>query len=355
MAWYKRLNWVNAIFLIVTPVIVSIFIPLNIIFHGFDWRLVLIFILGCLATSVSITGGYHRLFAHRSYEANWLLKLFYLVFGAAALQGSAIKWCSDHRRHHKHVDTDVDPYSISKGFLFAHVGWVFLKDDPQYREFRSQDLKADPLVVWQNKYYFLLAVIVGFGIPTLIGLAFGSPWGGLLWGGFARVVITHHCTFFINSLCHMWGKQPYGKKNSARDNFVLAFFTYGEGYHNFHHRFEADYRNGVRWYQWDPTKWWIRSLSFFKLTRNLKRVPDSEILKARLQADESLFIAAGSYNERLREIKTNIEERLRQMAQFRKEKLKFEFKSARIELRALLAQWRLARRLYGKRRVEFAA
>jgi stearoyl-CoA desaturase (delta-9 desaturase) len=170
--------------------------------------------------------------------------------------------------------------------------------------------------------------------------------------------VTHHCTFFINSLCHLWGDQPYGDKTTARDNFVLAFLTYGEGYHNFHHRFEADYRNGIRWYHWDPTKWLIRTSAFLGLTRNLRKVSEAEILKARLAADEQKLMRFGQYNPRFQEIRKKIEESQNKVLQFKKryqdikkdfseqrdvriEELKVELRLARIELEAALKQWQL--------------
>jgi stearoyl-CoA desaturase (delta-9 desaturase) len=240
-----------------------------------------------------------------------------------------------------------------------------MKEDPQYIAQQAVDLKNDPLLAWQGRYYVWIALGVGLLLPGLVAVVLGgSLWSGMLWGGFMRVVVTHHCTFFINSLCHMWGSQPYSHKNSARDNFVLAFFTYGEGYHNFHHRFEADYRNGIRWFHWDPTKWWIRSLSFIGVTRNLKKISDAEILKARLQTDETRLISKGYYNESLQELKRQIEETLRKINQARArfaeiqrdfglqkeaalKQLRYEMKSAKAELRALLEQWRLACRVYG--------
>jgi stearoyl-CoA desaturase (Delta-9 desaturase) len=203
-----------------------------------------------------------------------------------------------------------------------------------------------------------IALIGGFLVPALVGLAFGSPWGGLLYGCIARVVITHHGTFFINSLCHIWGHQPYSDKNSAKDNFLLAFFTYGEGYHNFHHRFEADYRNGIRWYHWDPTKWLIRSMAFVGMTRNLRRVPETEILKARLLADEARLMKSGYYNERIQQLRAQIEETQKKIAQYHERykvlkrdfsqqkreamvQVQAEIKFAKIELRARLNQWQI--------------
>lgn len=354
----KKINWVNSVFLILTPILVFTFVPLHLIYEGFDWRLLALFLFYSVATSLSITGGYHRLFAHRSYEARLPLKLFYLIFGAASLQGSALKWACDHRRHHKHVDEEQDPYSIHRGFFYAHMGWIFFKDDPQYLKQGGADLKADKWVMWQDKYYFQILLVVSFLIPALFGLAIGSLWGGVLYGAFARVLITHHSTFFINSLCHMWGSQPYGDKTTARDSFILALFTYGEGYHNFHHRFQADYRNGIRWYHWDPTKWLIQFNSLFGMTKNLRKVSDFEILKARLQADEIKLSQFGFYNERFKEVRTKIEESQKKIAQFKLRyneakkdfnaqkdeavrQMRLEIKIAKIEFEAAWEQWQI--------------
>lgn len=348
--WYSRLNWTNTLFLIISPLIVLSLVPVELYFRGLDYRLFTLFVVSCFATSISITGGYHRLFAHRSYQAHWLVRLFYLVFGAAALQGSAIKWCSDHRRHHRNVDTEKDPYSIKKGFFYAHIGWVFLKEPKDYEKNFAADLTKDPLVQWQHKYYVPLAIIFGFLLPTLVGWMFGRPDGGLLYGGFARVVLTHHCTFFINSLCHMWGSRPFTHAVTARDNFVLAFLTYGEGYHNFHHKFEADYRNGFRWYHWDPTKWLIKALSYLKLTSNLRKIPETEILRAKLAVQEQHLRMRGYYDERMAALRVKVEEAHRKIQQMkmryneikRDRRMRIDFELAKIELRAALRQWQRA-------------
>jgi stearoyl-CoA desaturase (delta-9 desaturase) len=195
------------------------------------------------------------------------------LFGAATFQNSVLVWAADHREHHRHVDREGDPYNIGKGFFWAHIGWMFYspltKDD-----FSSvKDLLKDKMVVLQHRYYLLISPLMGFGFPLVIGALYGRPMAGLLWGGLARVVFGHHTTFLINSAAHMFGSRPYSKETSARDFWLLAFFTYGEGFHNFHHAFASDYRNGVRWFQWDPSKWTIWVLSKVGLTSRLQRVP----------------------------------------------------------------------------------
>jgi stearoyl-CoA desaturase (delta-9 desaturase) len=145
-----------------------------------------------------------------------------------------------------------------------------------------RDLERDPLVRWQHRFYLPLALLMNFGVPIALGWAYGDVWGFLLLAGFLRLVASHHFTFFINSLAHMWGVQPYTDDNTARDNGVVSLLTYGEGYHNFHHMFAHDYRNGVRWWQWDPSKWFISVMSWLGLARNLKTVPWFKIQRAML-------------------------------------------------------------------------
>ena len=237
------------------------------------------------ATGLSITGGYHRLWSHRAYEAHWALRLFYMLFGAMALQNSILIWASMHRVHHKNVDdVDGDPYSINRGFWFAHIGWMLRNYPSGTIDFsNARDLQADSIVMFQQRHYLGIALGMNIGFPLLIGACFGDPWGFLMLGGILRLIVNHHFTFFINSLAHMWGRRPYTVENTARDNDLIALFTYGEGYHNYHHLFQWDYRNGIRWWQFDCTKWWIAAWSWVGVTRNLKRVPEFRIQRAMLE------------------------------------------------------------------------
>ncbi|MGE3262236.1 MAG: acyl-CoA desaturase [Bacteriovoracia bacterium] len=288
--WNGEFSWTNTLFLLATPVAGIALFPVYLLSSEFAWSDLAIFTFMLLASGFSITAGYHRLFAHQTYESPALVRFFFLVFGAAAMQNSAFKWCSDHRYHHRFVDKEGDPYSISKGFFYAHMGWIF-RNDPKDRSFaNAADLEADPLVRWQHRHFLLIAFAVSFGLPTLLGWMIGRPFAGFFVGGLLRLIVVHHGTFFINSLAHMFGTRPYSTKVSARDCWWLAFLTNGEGYHNFHHAFANDYRNGVRWYQWDPSKWLILCLNFVGLSRNLSRTPDAHILKAKLETSSDQFI-----------------------------------------------------------------
>src|SRR5262249_7557278 len=186
----------------------------------------------------SITLGYHRLFSHGTFRATLPVRLFTLIFGAAAFENSVLLWASDHRRHHKHVDHKEDPYDITKGFFYAHIGWLLFKLRPQPPFDNVTDLKKDPLVIWQHRHIHLFAVLVCFVLPLLVG-GRGTCWVGapgcFLISGVVKVVVFKHGTFLINSPCHTFGRQSYSMRCSARDSFLMALFTFGEGYHNYHH------------------------------------------------------------------------------------------------------------------------
>jgi stearoyl-CoA desaturase (delta-9 desaturase) len=229
---------------------------------------------------LAITGGYHRLFAHPTYNASLPVRLFYLLFGAASVQNSALKWSADHRLHHATTDTDEDPYNIRRGFWWAHIGWIFYKKPGEGDPRRVKDLVADPLIVWQDRNYVWLALVFGGLVPLGLGFLWGDPIGALLVACCLRLVLQWHATFAVNSFAHWLGSQPYSRSTSARDSFLTALITLGEGYHNFHHRFQADYRNGVRWYHFDPTKWFVWTLERIGLTWDLRRTSPETIERA---------------------------------------------------------------------------
>ncbi|MGF1679374.1 MAG: acyl-CoA desaturase [Candidatus Methylacidiphilales bacterium] len=286
---FDRVQWPAFFFLLGTVVLSLTAVPLYIIYFGLPWYTIVLFVVFFCLTGMSITFGYHRLFAHKSFETVTPLRLMCLLFGAAAFENSAIDWVSDHRRHHKHTDEEQDPYDISKGLFYAHIGWILFKLRPLPPYDNVADLHKDPLARWQHRNWLTIAMMVGFVLPTLIGAALGG-WvgalGGFLFGGVLRTVCVQHCTFCINSLCHAFGNRPYSKSCSARDSWFMALFTFGEGYHNYHHEFQHDYRNGIRPWHWDPTKWAIWTFSKLGLTWKLRTVDEEKILEAKRRTAE---------------------------------------------------------------------
>jgi stearoyl-CoA desaturase (delta-9 desaturase) len=358
----RRIEWTVALFLVLNPLAALIGLwfcyDQGVIGNPGIWLLAL---FGFTAASMSITGGYHRLLAHRSYEAHPIVETIFLFFGASAFEGSALKWASDHRRHHGEVDTDGDPYSIQKGFWYAHIGWLFFKESADLPIERVADLQRNPRVMFQHKYYIPIAIFMGYLLPMIMGAFMGSALAGLFIAGALRIVANQHTTFFVNSLCHMVGKQTYSLKVSARDSFLIALLTYGEGYHNFHHTFQLDFRNGIKWYQWDPTKWIIHTLSWMGLARKLRTISAAEILKARLQMESLHLKSQGFSHEKVEQMKHKVLEaqaRWRQMkedyAAMKRQaraageahirSLKWELRMAKLEFRSALAQWRISMR-----------
>jgi stearoyl-CoA desaturase (delta-9 desaturase) len=283
----SKINWLNSSFLVLVPFFAAVGIIAHWLYLGPPgWGEFVIFIAMYFACGLSITVGYHRLFSHRSHDASWPLVLFYAIFGAGAFQNSVIEWSSDHRNHHRKTDSLEDPYSASRGFWYSHMGWVMIDEDIHSNDFANvKDLNASKILRWQHRNIFLIGALSGFALPALLGYL----WGGLavavgcfVWGGLARTVFVHHGTFLINSAAHIWGTQPYSDDNSSRDSFWLAFLTFGEGYHNFHHTFQADYRNGHKWFHVDPSKWWINAFRLVHLKSNLKRTPKHSIEIAKI-------------------------------------------------------------------------
>ncbi len=273
-------DWVNTNFIVFAHLMAIGSIVYMSAVHFSWWSLGLGFLWFAFC-GLAITGGYHRLFSHPTYKARRPLRAFYLFFGAASVQNSALKWSADHRRHHAHTDTDKDPYNIKRGFWWAHMGWIFFKAEKPYDERSVRDLASDPLVRFQDRYYVPLAVFAAAGAPLLLGFLWGDPIGALLCAGFLRLVIQWHSTACVNSVAHTTGSREFSDQISARDSFWTAIITLGEGYHNFHHKFPMDYRNGIKWFQLDPTKWFIWTSSKVGLTRDLRRTPDARIESAR--------------------------------------------------------------------------
>jgi len=279
MAQPRKLDWTNILFIGATH-LVAVFAVVYMAAIHFSWWTLGLGLLWFAFCGFAITGGYHRLFSHPSHKAHWLLRAFHVFFGAASAQNSALKWSSDHRIHHSRTDTDEDPYNIKRGFMWAHIYWIFYEDVSD-ELVGVKDLQQDLLLRFQHRYYIPLAIFSGVVFPGLLGMLWGDPIGAVLVAGFLRLVLQWHATFAVNSVAHAIGSQPYSLKDSSRDSFWTALVTLGEGYHNFHHKFQLDYRNGLRWYQFDPTKWAIWTLSHLGITRDLRRTSVVQIERAR--------------------------------------------------------------------------
>ena len=309
------INWSVTVVLGLTFLAAVTVVPWYGIVHGYSTAAWVFFGIFLVLNGIGIGSGYHRLWSHRTYEAHPVLRLFLAIFGGMALQNSIIIWCARHRAHHRDVDdNDKDPYSIGRGFWFAHVGWM-MRDYPSGTVDYSlvPDLQIDPVAAWQHRWYWTLVWTTNTVVPLFLGWLVGDAIGVFLLAGVLRLVLSHHVTFFINSLAHMWGTQPYTDENSARDNHFLALITYGEGYHNYHHLFQSDYRNGIRWWHLDINKWFISSCALLGLVKNRKRAPQFKVLRARLNME---FKNARRKLESVQENTTWLEQLEHEYAQF---------------------------------------
>lgn len=267
----EEIYWPTALFLFITPLMALY----GVLTCPFNWKTYLLAFWSYYIAGIGITAGYHRLFSHRSYDASLPVRFVLTLMGTSAFEMSAIDWCTDHRAHHRYTDTDKDPYNINRGFWWAHMGWLIFKRKEEVVADVS-DLKAQWLLRFQHKYFMPLAMFFGFGLPTLIAGYFWGDWkGGFLIGGVLSKVVMLQCTFCINSLAHYLGDATYSDQRTPRDSPITSLVTFGEGYHNFHHEFPYDYRNGIKFYSYDPGKWLIAFLSYFGLTYNLKRFPST--------------------------------------------------------------------------------
>lgn len=276
----SKYNWNMVFFLTIIPLIGIFGTSIYVYYNGIVWQEPVLLLVFWFISGMGITMGYHRLFAHKSFKTNSFVEWILMIFGSLAFENTILKWVSDHRKHHNFSDTKDDPYSIMEGFWHAHIGWI-IKNTPekQSRIKGVKDLESKPAIKFQNKYYFHTGIIVGFILPLIVGLIYNRPLGAVLWAGFLRVTLVHHATFFINSLCHFVGNRPYDYKSSARDSWFVSLFTFGEGYHNYHHTFQWDYRNGVKWFAFDPSKWIIKLLSFIGITYDLRETKEYLIWK----------------------------------------------------------------------------
>lgn len=282
--WYQHVNWLNVYLIIGIPM------------AGLYWaaytplqtKTAIWSVLYYFATGLGITAGYHRLWSHTSYSARLPLKVFLAAVGGGAVEGSIRWWSRGHRAHHRYTDTEKDPYSVRKGLLYSHIGWMVMKQNPK-RIGRTDisDLNEDPVVVWQHKHYLWVVFIMGLVFPSIVaGLLWGDYKGGFIYAGILRIFFVQQATFCVNSLAHWLGDQPFDDRNSPRDHIITAVVTLGEGYHNFHHEFPSDYRNAIEWFQYDPTKWFIWTMKQLGLAYDLKQFRSNEIEKGRLQQQQ---------------------------------------------------------------------
>ncbi|ADE56000.1 acyl-CoA desaturase [Coraliomargarita akajimensis] len=351
----KIKHWDTFAFVSIYHIAILALIPFA--FPAFSWVALAIGIITYIIGGMAITVGYHRLYAHKAYQANPFFEWCILIGSAFAFEMSALMWSHDHRNHHNHVDTEKDPYSIKKGFWYAHVLWLF-DYDRNYDKTLVTDLLKNKRVVFQDKYYLPIVLIVNFSVFFLGWAITGSAVASFFYGFLVRMALIHHCTWFINSLCHTYGSKTYARELSAVDNAVLALLTFGEGYHNYHHAFAADYRNGIRWYHFDPSKWTIWLASKLGMTTKLRTINTLTVQKSLVMKDKKMLVEhlseevdelAAEFKVKVEELAAVFEEKaaeltkkvreLKQASADQREKIELEIKALKASLKETWDEW----------------
>jgi stearoyl-CoA desaturase (Delta-9 desaturase) len=265
------------------------------IWTGVTLQAVLLCVFLYWARMWAVTAGYHRYFSHRSFKTSRVFQ-FVLAFTAqTSLQRGAVWWAAIHRHHHRHSDTEHDVHSpVHRSFLYSHVGWIFSSRDdlPDYST--VQDLMAYPEMRWLNRYHHVPGIALGALCFLLLG------WTGLVVGFVWSTVLLYHGSFSINSLAHVHGKQKYLTGDDSRNNWWLSIITMGEGWHNNHHAYQSSTRQGFRWYEFDPTYYILKLLSWVGLVWDL-RTPPAEVVNnerrlGRKVVEQVAHQLAGSFN-----------------------------------------------------------
>ncbi len=215
-----------------------------------------------------VTAGYHRYFSHRTFRTSRVGQFLLAFLAQTSAQRGILWWAAKHRHHHRYSDTELDIHSPAQsGFWYAHVGWILAKrnDSVDYND--VPDLARYPELVWLDRLQYLPAALLGVACWLVAG------WVGLVVGFFWSTVLLYHGTFMINSLAHVHGNQRYVTGDDSRNNWWLAIITLGEGWHNNHHAYQRSTRQGFRWYEFDPTFYALKAMSWLRLVWDLGEPP----------------------------------------------------------------------------------
>ena len=260
------------------------------------WSDVVVFAIMYVATGLGVTVGFHRHFTHRSFKTKKPVRATLAVLGSAAIEGPIISWVADHRKHHTFSDQEGDPHSphvghgggfrgALKGLFHAHVGWLFIHTQRGARKRYARDLLEDPVVSFVDRHFLAWVIgglVAAFALGWAIGGSFYAALTGLLWGGAVRMLVVHHVTYSINSLCHFFGRRRFETGDESRNLFWLSLPTFGESWHNNHHAFPTSAMHGMRAWELDPSALVIRGLEKTGLAWDVVRIdPERQAKKAR--------------------------------------------------------------------------
>jgi stearoyl-CoA desaturase (delta-9 desaturase) len=254
--------------------------------RALHWHDIVVFLIVYVTTGFGVTVGFHRLLTHRSFKTKTWLRATFAAFGSAAIEGPVISWVADHRKHHVYSDQQGDPHSphvdhgvgwrgALRGLAHAHLGWLFMHDQRGAKDRFARDLVEDPVIRFVDRFFVLwvaLGLLVPFGLGYALGGSLTAALTGLLWGGAVRILLLHHVTFSINSLCHFFGRRRFDTDDHSRNLLWLAPLSFGESWHNNHHAFPTSARHGLRPWEIDTSAILIRALESVGLAWDVVRV-----------------------------------------------------------------------------------
>ncbi len=241
---------------------------LGALWSGVTWQAAVLGVALYWGRIFAIGAGYHRYFSHRAYATGRVLQFILAFVCQSTLQKSVLWWAAKHRHHHLHSDTELDVHSPRHtGFLYSHVGWIFARRHDSFDMVKVADLARFPELMWLHRHERWPA----YGLAVLCFLIAG--WPGLFVGFFCSTCLVFHGTFCINSLAHVSGRKRYVTGDDSRNNWLLAIFTMGEGWHNNHHACQSSVRQGFFWWEYDPTYYILKLLSWTGLVWDLKAPP----------------------------------------------------------------------------------
>jgi stearoyl-CoA desaturase (delta-9 desaturase) len=279
----------------VVPVLALGFVAWQLWESALHWRDLVIFAFLYVLFGLGVTVGFHRLFTHRSFKTAPWLRFTFAVLGSAAIEGPVISWVADHRKHHAFSDKEGDPHSphvghggglrgALVGLAHAHVGWLFIHTQRGAKRRYAPDLMDDPVVSFVDRTFVawaLLGLAAAFALGVAIGHSLKAGLTGLLWGGAVRMLVVHHVTYSINSLCHFFGSRRFNTDDESRNLMWLSFFSFGEAWHNNHHAFPTSAAHGMRRFEFDPSALVIRTLERLGLAWDVVRItPERQAMKA---------------------------------------------------------------------------
>ncbi len=278
----KRIDWLRCL-----PFALMHVACLGVIWVGWSpvavWTAFALYVVRMFA----ITAFYHRYFSHCSFKASRTMQFIFAVMGGSAVQRGPLWWAAHHRGHHRRSDESGDPHSPTLlGFWWSHCGWITSRANFYPRLDLVRDLTRFPELVFLDRFDTCVPVILGallFGFGALLGHfvpTLGTSGMQMFVWGIVSTIFCHHATFTINSLAHLFGRRPYETSDTSRNSFLLALITFGEGWHNNHHHYQASVRQGFRWWQIDLSWYGLVCMSWLGLVRDLKPVPQHVIADA---------------------------------------------------------------------------